>query len=172
MEFSRQEYWVTISYSGGSSQPRIEPASPGSLALAGRYVTTALPGKPTKSQSVLNFCDCVSFFFLFLILFFLFFWQFLYSCESGSVGCSVASDSFQPPQTSVHGILQARILSRQPFPSQGIFLTQGLNPGLLHCRQILYCLSHQGILVLKALMEELILHRLVQFSHSVMSDYQ
>ena len=27
---------------------------------------------------------------------------------------------------------------------QGIFLTQGLNPGLLHCRQILYCVSHQG----------------------------
>ena len=29
---------------------------------------------------------------------------------------------------------------------QGIFLTQGLNPGLPHfCRQILYQLSHQGI---------------------------
>ena len=27
---------------------------------------------------------------------------------------------------------------------QGIFLTQGLNPGLLHCRQILYQLNHQG----------------------------
>ena len=27
---------------------------------------------------------------------------------------------------------------------QGIFLTQGSNPDLLHCRQILYCLSHQG----------------------------
>ena len=27
---------------------------------------------------------------------------------------------------------------------QGIFPTQGLNPGLLHCRQILYHLSHQG----------------------------
>ena len=27
---------------------------------------------------------------------------------------------------------------------QGIFLTLGLNPGLPHCRQILYCLSHQG----------------------------
>jgi len=27
---------------------------------------------------------------------------------------------------------------------QLIFLTQGSNPGLLHCRQILYCLSHQG----------------------------
>ena len=29
---------------------------------------------------------------------------------------------------------------------QWIFLTQGSNPGLLHCRQILYCLSHQGSL--------------------------
>ena len=28
--------------------------------------------------------------------------------------------------------------------SQGIFLTQGLNLGLPHCRRILYCLSHQG----------------------------
>ena len=27
---------------------------------------------------------------------------------------------------------------------QGIFLTQGSNPGLLHCKQILYHLCHQG----------------------------
>ena len=27
---------------------------------------------------------------------------------------------------------------------QGIFPTQGSNPGLLNCRWILYCLSHQG----------------------------
>ena len=27
---------------------------------------------------------------------------------------------------------------------QGIFPTQGLNPGLLHCRKILYQLSHEG----------------------------
>ena len=27
---------------------------------------------------------------------------------------------------------------------QGIFLTQGSNPGLLHYRQILYLLRHQG----------------------------
>ena len=27
---------------------------------------------------------------------------------------------------------------------QRIFPTQGSNPDLLHCRQILYCLSHQG----------------------------
>ena len=32
-----------------------------------------------------------------------------------------------------------------PFPSPpGISLTQGLNPGLLNCRWILYQLSHQG----------------------------
>ena len=30
------------------------------------------------------------------------------------------------------------------FLLQGIFETQGLNLGLLHCRQILYHLSHQG----------------------------
>ena len=29
------------------------------------------------------------------------------------------------------------------FPSLGDFLTQGLNTGLPHCRQIHYCLSHQ-----------------------------
>ena len=31
---------------------------------------------------------------------------------------------------------------------QGIFLTQGRNTGVLHCRQILYHLSHEGILYL------------------------
>ena len=31
-----------------------------------------------------------------------------------------------------------------PFPSSGVFPTQGLNPGLLYCRQILYFLGHQG----------------------------
>ena len=33
------------------------------------------------------------------------------------------------------------------FLLQEIFLTQGLNPGLPHCRQTLYYLSHQGSLV-------------------------
>jgi len=45
---------------------------------------------------------------------------------------------------TVHGILQARILEwvASPF-SKGIFPIQGSNPGLLHCRQILYQLSHK-----------------------------
>ena len=30
------------------------------------------------------------------------------------------------------------------FPLQRIPLTQGSNQGLLHCRQILYCLSYHG----------------------------
>ena len=34
--------------------------------------------------------------------------------------------------------------SRLHFLLQGIFPTQGLNPGLPHCRQMLYRLSHQG----------------------------
>ena len=47
--------------------------------------------------------------------------------------------------SSVHGILQARILEWVAISfSQGIFLTQGSNPGLPHYRQMLYHLSHQG----------------------------
>ena len=50
-----------------------------------------------------------------------------------------------PMDYTVHVILQARILQWVAFPfSRGIFPTQGLNPGLLHCRRILYQLSHQG----------------------------
>ena len=41
--------------------------------------------------------------------------------------------------SSVHGIFQARILEWVTIAFlQGIFPTQGLNPFLLHCRQILY----------------------------------
>ena len=52
---------------------------------------------------------------------------------------------YSPQGSSVHGILQARILTGVGchFLLQGIFLTQGSNPGLLHCGQILYHLSHQ-----------------------------
>ena len=101
---------------------------------------------------------------------------------------AVVSDScdpidYSPPSSSVHGIVQARILewvatpfSRESSQSrieprsltlqmdsllfeppgkpknigvgslsllQGIFLTQGSNQGLLHCRRILYQLSYQ-----------------------------
>ena len=48
---------------------------------------------------------------------------------------------YSPPDSSIHGILQARILQWVAIP---FFSTQGLNPGLLYYRQILYHLSHQG----------------------------
>ena len=62
-----------------------------------------------------------------------------------SESSSVVSDSLQP----------CRLYSPWNSPGrntgvgslsllQGIFLTQGLNPGLLHCRRILYQLSYQG----------------------------
>ena len=53
-----------------------------------------------------------------------------------------------PPGFSGLGIMQARILEWVAISfSMGIFPTQGLNLGLLHCRKFLYRLSHQGSLV-------------------------
>ena len=56
--------------------------------------------------------------------------------QSGLTLCDPIDYSLQV--SSVHGILQARILECGHSLFQGIFATQGLNPGLLHCRQILY----------------------------------
>ena len=47
---------------------------------------------------------------------------------------------------------------------QGIFPTQGLNPDFLHWRQILYCLSHQGIHILNSAVF-LLIH--MSWSHTV-----
>ena len=44
---------------------------------------------------------------------------------------------------TVHGILQARILEVGSLSLLGIFPTQGSNPGLPHCRRILYQLSYK-----------------------------
>ena len=48
MRFSRQEYWSGLPFSvpGYLPDPVIEPVSPVSPALAGRFFTTAPPGKP------------------------------------------------------------------------------------------------------------------------------
>ena len=49
---------------------------------------------------------------------------------------------------TVHGILQARILEWVAFPfsrgSSGDLPNPGVEPGLLHCRQILFQLNHKG----------------------------
>ena len=60
--------------------------------------------------------------------------------------CPTLSDvmDYNPPSSSVHGILQARILEWLGCHSllQGIVPIQGSNPDLLHRRQILHHLSH------------------------------
>ena len=54
MGFSRQEYlsWLSFPTPGDLPNPGIELASP---ALAGRFFTTELPGKPRVTGHVLNF---------------------------------------------------------------------------------------------------------------------
>ena len=51
-----------------------------------------------------------------------------------------------PPGSSVHGMDSPGKITGMDCHSllQGIFPTQGFNPGLLHWRQTLYCLCHQG----------------------------
>ena len=67
-----------------------------------------------------------------------------------TLNVTVVSDSLRP-----HGLWPARLLCPGDSPGkntgvgcyallQGIFPTRGLNPGLLHCKWILYQLSHQG----------------------------
>ena len=70
--------------------------------------------------------------------------------SGSSVSHSVVSNFLQP-----HGLQPTRLLCPWDSPGkntgvgsrsllQGISLTRGLNSALLHCRQILYHLSHQG----------------------------
>ena len=70
---------------------------------------------------------------------------FHYYEKSESESRSVVSSSLQP-----HGLYSPRNSPGQNtgvgsyFLLQGIFPTQGSNPGLSHCRWILYQLSHKG----------------------------
>ena len=59
-----------------------------------------------------------------------------------SESCSVMSDSLQLTDYAVHQILHTGVRSLSLL--QGIFPTQRSNPGLPHCRQTLYQLSHKG----------------------------
>ena len=52
-----------------------------------------------------------------------------------------------PPGSSIHGIFHGKNTGAGwHFLLQETFPTQGLNPGLPHCRQTPYHLSHQGSL--------------------------
>ena len=62
-----------------------------------------------------------------------------------SVSCWVLSDSLDPMDSSL-GLWNSPGTNTgmgSHSPLQGIFPTQGSNLGLLHCRQVLYSMSHQ-----------------------------
>ena len=111
MGFSRQEYWSRLPFPppGDLPDPGIKPASLVSPALAGRFFTTEPPGNPLGPS------------------------------ESESESRSVMSDSLQlhelySPWTSPSQNTGVGSLSLL----QWIIPTQGSNPGLPHCRWILY----------------------------------
>ena len=77
-------------------------------------------------------------------------------CAAAAAAAAAAAKSLQscptlcdpidgsPPGSPISGILQARILEWVAVPfSRGSSPTQGSNPGLPNCGQILYPLSHQ-----------------------------
>ena len=114
--FSRQEYWSGLLFPspGHLPNPGIEPSSPASQA------DSLPPERPGSS---------------------------CYFFESQSESCLVVSHSFQPIQ--FHGLYSPwNSLGQNTGVDslsllQGIFPTQGSNPGLPHCRQILYQLRYK-----------------------------
>ena len=71
---------------------------------------------------------------------------FQYSCLE--IPCTEEPDGFQGGKLSPWGHKELDMTEwLNTFAHsllQRIFPTQGLNPGLLHCKQIIYRLSHQG----------------------------
>ena len=75
----------------------------------------------------------------------------VHKVKSGS--CSVVSNSLQPHGLPCQAVLTLEFPGQNPGVGscsllQAIFQTQGLNPGLLQCRWILYHLSYQESLLL------------------------
>ena len=91
MGFPRKEYWSGLLFSspGDFPDPRIEPLS---SSLANEFFTTESPGKPHLSSRcwLINVCCC------YLVT------------QSCPTVCDLMD--YSPPGSSVHGILQARIL--------------------------------------------------------------
>ena len=115
--FSRQEYWsgLLCPPSGDLPNTGIKPMSLMSPKLAGRFFTTSTTWEAPKVKVL----------------------------HAQFVGTLWDPMDCSPPGSSVHGILQgkhARVDCHSLL--QGVFPTQGLNPSLAYCRQILYSLRH------------------------------
>ena len=128
--FSRQEYWSGLPFPSPLSflAANINIVSPRSY----RRKFPSKVGRLKDRQPILSSGEDVT-----SISFIKWKWKLKVS-QSHPILCDLMD-------YTVHGILQARILEWVNCSLlQGIFPTQGSNTGLLHCRQILYPLSHQG----------------------------
>ena len=117
--------WVAISFPKEPLQPRDWTQV---SYTAGWFLTTGPLRKPMYHWKLKHY------------LLFTLTCSIMFNCTD----CSLSS-------SSLLGIFQARIWSWLPFPPPGDFPDQRSNPclpSLLHCRHILYHLSHQGRLKL------------------------
>ena len=96
--------------------------------------------------TVYNICEThLCFLCMYMSVFISFFFCSARSSTAKSCPAVCSPLDCSPSGSSVRGISQARILEWIVIPFfRGIFLTQGLNLDLPHCRQILYRWSHQG----------------------------
>ena len=123
MGFPRQEYWsgLPLPSPGNLPDPGIKPASLVSPTLQADSLLLSHQGRPASDKcAVLCLATQSS----------------LTLCDPmdcSTLGSSVYGDSTSKnTEVGPHAFLQ------------GIFPTQGLNPGLPHCRRMPYHLSHQG----------------------------
>ena len=133
---SRPKYWSGLPFPppGDLPDPGIKPTSLCLLHWQVDFFTTEPPGKPIYHSREKNFRNIDLTRNI----------QNIYQQQKVKVtqSCWTLCD---PMDYTVHGILQARILAWVAFSLlQEIFPTQGLNPSLPHCRQILYQLIHKG----------------------------
>ena len=117
MGFSRQEYWSGFPFPSPRDlpDPGIESGSP---ALQADSLLTVLRGKPWLYVYIIN------------VIFFHFPMGCVYLCAQL---CLILCDPMDcsPPGSSVHRIIQARILNGLPFTTQGDLPDAGIEPASL-----------------------------------------
>ena len=117
LEFSRQVYWSGLPFPSPRDlpDPGIKPRSP---ELQAESLLTELRWKPWLCVYSIN------------VIFFHFPMGCVYLCAQL---CLILCDLMDcsPSGSSVHGIIQARILNRLPFPTQGDLPDAGIEPASL-----------------------------------------
>ena len=118
MGFFRQEYWSGLLFSPLGDLPdskiKLSPVAP---ALAGRLFTTEPPGKPHKTMKRKK--------------------------NESEQSCLTLCNPMDTRLLRPWDFLGKGTGVGCDFLLQGNFPTQGSNPGLPHCRQTFYHLSHQ-----------------------------